>query len=250
LVGSDKQFIITPKDYQQAHGETFEFILPFKKDYSDFLKLTLFANHSPAAAYADAINVLQKNRADTTIIPINYENMYAPSSHLVSIALDSMRGKSKIYYGKVGFVLSYEKTWNLHTFFVRLSWNDGQRETWMYTEIDRSLAFGTFLNGHKWKRPNDRCRIGFAINGISDKHQQYLLNGGYGFIIGDGFNQLTQTTNYVKGIKPEMIVEFQYDYNFTKQLIFSPDYQFIANPGYNAARGPVHIFGLRAHFSI
>ncbi|MFI5148204.1 MAG: carbohydrate porin [Bacteroidia bacterium] len=33
-------------------------------------------------------------------------------------------------------------------------------------------------------------------------------------------------------------------------MTLSPDYQFIVNPAYNPARGPVHVLGLRAHFEI
>ena len=249
-VVTNKEIFASPKDYLRGHGETFEFILPIKKDFTHFIKFTVFANHAPMASYKSATQVLQNNRADTTIIPIDYDNMYGPSSHLVSKALDSMRGKVGRYYDKVGVVISWEKVFYANSYFVRASWNDGQNETWMYTEIDRSLATGVFLNGTHWKRPNDKCRIGFAINDISKAHKDYLLNGGYGFIIGDGFNQITHQTNYVKGFKPEIIFELQYSYDFTKQLIISPDYQFIMNPGYNAARSPVHIFGLRAHFEI
>ena len=43
---------------------------------------------------------------------------------------------------------------------------------------------------------------------------------------------------------------FETFYNFSIPVIFvtlSPDYQFILNPAYNKDRGPVNVFGFRAH---
>lgn len=122
--------------------------------------------------------------------------------------------------------------------FVKASWNDGHTETWFFTEIDRSFTFGGSLRGTQWKRPDDEMGLAFIVNGLSAPHRQYLADGGYGFIIGDG------TLNYA----PEMIAEFYYRINaFQKKFFISPDYQFILHPAYNKDRGPVNVFGLRAH---
>ena len=225
----------TPKNYLDRHGENLELILPIKHDFAHFFKVMVFANHAPMALYSEAT----KNVLDT----INHPTWNNLGDRMVSIGMDTARNNSGPYYKKYGIVVSYEKPWRKNTFFTRASWNDGQHETWMYTEIDRSIAIGTFLSGSQWKRNDDKCRIGFAINDISQAHKDYLKAGGYGFIIGDG-------KNYPKGLKPEMIFEIQYSWNLTKQLIFSPDYQLCINPGYNAARGAVNIFSIRAHFEI
>jgi high affinity Mn2+ porin len=58
-----------------------------------------------------------------------------------------------------------------------------------------------------------------------------------GIIVGDG------RLNY----SPEMIFETYYAFKLTQYATLSPDYQFIANPGYNADRGPVNIFAARLH---
>lgn len=122
--------------------------------------------------------------------------------------------------------------------FAKASWNDGHTETWFFTEIDRSLSFGGVLKGTSWKRADDEVGLAFIANGISKDHRDYLAAGGYGFIIGDG--QL----NY----SPELIAEFYYKINvYQKKFWFTPDYQFILHPAYNADRGPVNVFGLRAH---
>ncbi|MBU3614927.1 carbohydrate porin [Polynucleobacter sp. Latsch14-2] len=48
----------------------------------------------------------------------------------------------------------------------------------------------------------------------------------------------------------EQIFESFYSLNIMKGAYLSADYQRIANPGYNSARGPVNFFGLRAHIEL
>ena len=43
------------------------------------------------------------------------------------------------------------------------------------------------------------------------------------------------------------MLEVYYAYSVTEWVTVSPDYQFIADPGYNADRGPVSMFSLRLH---
>ncbi|HEY4196910.1 MAG TPA: carbohydrate porin [Mucilaginibacter sp.] len=122
--------------------------------------------------------------------------------------------------------------------FAKASYNDGHTETWFFTEIDRSLTFGATLKGTSWKRGDDELGLAFIANGLSADHRDYLAAGGYGFLIGDG------KLNY----SPEMIAELYYKANaFQKKFWLSPDYQFILHPAYNADRGPVNVFGIRAH---
>jgi len=122
--------------------------------------------------------------------------------------------------------------------FAKLSYNDGHTETWFFTEIDRSLSFGGVLKGTSWKRADDELGLAFIANGLSADHRDYLAAGGYGFLIGDG------RLNY----SPELIAELYYKVNaFQKKFWLSPDYQFILHPAYNADRGPVNVFGIRAH---
>jgi high affinity Mn2+ porin len=238
-------FIATPKNYADAHGENIEAIVPLKADQSNIIKLMVFANHGRMASYADATRSLL---ADTSAA--NREVVGSPtslndsSSHLVSPALDRLRGKGGPYYGKWGVVLGWEMTIaKKNMIFARASWNDGHHETWMYTEIDESFCAGTFLACDLIKRPDDKFRFAVAVNGLSKDHAAYLKAGGYGFIIGDGLE------HYPKGIKPEFIIEAQYNLKYLMMTI-SPDYQLIVNPAYNPSRGPVNVLGLRAHFEI
>ncbi len=148
---------------------------------------------------------------------------------------------STLAYGrhKYGFGISADqylsKDFGL---FAKASYNDGHTETWFFTEIDRSLSFGAVLKGTSWKRSDDELGLAFISNGLSADHRDYLAAGGYGFLIGDG------KLNY----SPELIAELYYKVNaYQKKFWLSPDYQFILHPAYNADRGPVNVFGIRAH---
>lgn len=121
--------------------------------------------------------------------------------------------------------------------FTRASWNDGQNEILSFTDIDRSLSGGLSIKGSRWGRPNDTVGIGGAINGLSAAHRDFLAAGGLGLLIGDG--QL----NY----RPEQILEAYYAYQISRNFTVTADYQFVANPAYNADRGPASIFACRLH---
>lgn len=121
--------------------------------------------------------------------------------------------------------------------FARASWNDGQNEILSFTDIDRSLSGGVSVKGSAWGRPSDTVGLGGAVNGLSGAHRDFLAAGGNGLLIGDG--QL----NY----RQEKIIEAYYAYNINKWSTLTFDYQFVANPAYNADRGPVSIFSARAH---
>jgi high affinity Mn2+ porin len=121
--------------------------------------------------------------------------------------------------------------------FARYSWNDGKNEILSFTDIDRSLSGGVSIMGASWGRPADKVGIGAAVNGLSAEHRDFLAAGGLGLLIGDG------ALNY----RPETIVETFYALNVNKWTTVTFDYQFIANPAYNADRGPVSLFTARAH---
>jgi high affinity Mn2+ porin len=122
--------------------------------------------------------------------------------------------------------------------FARAGWADGNVEPWDFTDIDDTLSGGVSLSGKQWGRPDDTWGIAGVLNGISAAHAAYLQDGGLGILIGDG--QLTNVTL-------EKIFETYYSLAITPALKVSFDYQFIANPGYNSARGPVNVGAIRFH---
>jgi high affinity Mn2+ porin len=139
---------------------------------------------------------------------------------------------------RYGFGLNFEQsiTGDIGV-FGRLGWSDGHNESWAYTEDDRELELGAFSMGAPWHRKNDRAGIAFVANGIAADHQQYLALGGLGFLLGDG--ALTYG--------PEKIFESFYTAHVWRGFFASFDIQHINNPGYNQARGPVTVPGLRLH---
>lgn len=126
--------------------------------------------------------------------------------------------------------------------FFRASWSDGHNETWMFTEIDRSMSAGVVMAGNKWKRGHDNIGLAYVASGLSADHRAYLKAGGNGFILGDG------NLNYAL----EHLVELYYSAELVKDKMFlTGAYQAVLNPGYNKDRqGPVNIFSVRLHTRI
>ena len=122
--------------------------------------------------------------------------------------------------------------------FARAGWADGNVEPWDFTDIDRTVSAGVSIAGKQWGRPDDTVGVAGVINGLAPNHIAYFQAGGLGILIGDG-----ALPNYAL----EQIVEAYYSYAVTASTKVSFDYQFIANPGYNADRGPVNVFAGRIH---
>jgi high affinity Mn2+ porin len=142
---------------------------------------------------------------------------------------------------KYGFGINAEQFINkdLGVFF-RTSWNDGNNETWVFTEIDRSASVGISSGGSRWGRQNDNLGLAFVTSGLSPQHRAYLKAGGKGFVLGDG------NLNY----SWEHLAELYYTLEFTRNIFISGAYQFLVNPGYNKDRGPVNVFSIRVHSEI
>ncbi|GAC1660845.1 MAG: hypothetical protein PVS2B3_14200 [Steroidobacteraceae bacterium] len=128
--------------------------------------------------------------------------------------------------------------------FMRLGWNDGRTEDFVFTEVDRHASIGGQLSGVHWQRADDRLGLGLVAAGLSPGHRRYLEAGGAGFLLGDGR----------LGYSPEQIFETYYraQCSFSHRadavrVQLSPDFQYIRNPGYNHDRGPVRFYSLRLH---
>ena len=122
--------------------------------------------------------------------------------------------------------------------FVRVGANDGDNESFAFTEVDQHLSAGVQVSGTRWHRRDDRAAIAAVQHGIAAQHQAYLAAGGVGFLLGDGRLEYA----------PERIVEMYYRVQVGRYLQASPDLQLIWNPGYNHDRGPVRVVSLRLNF--
>jgi high affinity Mn2+ porin len=181
------------------------------------LRLGVFGNQGNTASYREALAMVA---ADPTLD--------------INVAPASIRHTMPKY----GFYANMEQQIAKDVgIFARASWNDGQNEILSFTDVDRSLSGGLSIKGSYWGRPSDTIGIGGAINGLSAAHRDFLAAGGIGLLIGDG--QLNYRT--------EKILETYYAYSIDKNFTFTADYQLIANPAYNADRGPVSIFSGRLH---
>jgi high affinity Mn2+ porin len=137
-----------------------------------------------------------------------------------------------------GFVASADQTISADLgVFSRASWSPGRVEIMGWTDCDESLSVGAALKGTRWARPNDTVGVAWVGEGLSAISRRYFAAGGMGILIGDG------KLNY----RPEMVLETYYAFSPVKWVVLSLDYQFIADPGYNADRGPVSIFSGRLH---
>ena len=96
------------------------------------LRLLAFVNNAHMGKYRDALHEMPVN-PDITL---------------------TRRYRAK--YG-CGANLEQELTENLGA-FARLGWNDGQSETWAFTEIDATLALGLLLKAKQTGRL-DRVRL-------------------------------------------------------------------------------------------
>lgn len=121
--------------------------------------------------------------------------------------------------------------------FARLSANDGGKEAYEFTEINRSLAIGVSMKGVRWGRADDTVGMAAVVNGLSNAARDYFAAGGMGILIGDG------RLNY----GTEQIVETYYSARINRYVALALNYQHVSNPAYNRDRGPVSIYGMRVH---
>lgn len=179
-------------------------------------KLLGYRDHAVMASYRDAINYGIATSTTPSIFNVRYGEK-----------------------NKYGFGINTEQAINADLgAFLRAMWSDGRTETEAFTEADQSIAGGISLKGTDWRRAQDTIGLSLVSDRLSKYRRDYLQAGGISFFIGDG------ALRY----RPETIFEGYYNWNVGKQAWLTADYQHVANPAYNADRGPVEIFGMRLHF--
>lgn len=200
----------------QAHGLTFEaeHASPFESHKGTF-RLLLFLNEADMGRYDSAVDLARQTGA---VPDVTLSRSYSNTKYGFTSSDD----------------LELAPDWGG---FMRLSWNDGRNETWAFDEVDGSAALGTEWTPAAWGREQDRWGAAEAVNILSGPHRRYLAAGGVGFLLGDG------SLHY----GPELVTETYYRVQVRDWLQVSPDAQFIVNPGYNRARGPVPVWGVRFH---
>ncbi|MDE1175412.1 MAG: carbohydrate porin [Edaphobacter sp.] len=180
------------------------------------VRILSFVNHAHMGLYRDAVNAYLSGED----------------------AKPDISAHAKFGAVKYGFGLNMEQelTPDLGIFF-RAGWNEGQHESYAYTEVDQTVAFGGAYSGRAFSRPNDKIGVAFVSNAIKRDHQNYLRYGGLGFLLGDG------KLNYAR----EDILESYYNLHAWRGVFYALNIQFIEHPGYNQDRGPVLVEGVRMH---
>ena len=202
----------------EVHAENFEYelrrgLIP-KKD--GVIRVLAFTNYANMGVYREAV---AEFRAGLVPVPDITHHPW----HITR---------------KYGFGLNIEQNLAPNvTAFARFGWNNGKTESFAYTELDQTFAGGIGVKGAAWRRRFDRAGVALVTNAICKDHQEYLANGGLGFLLGDG------ALRYGR----ENIVETYYTAHVWRGIYVAPGLQHIVNPGYNQDRGPVLIPSFRVH---
>jgi len=209
--------------FSRANGQNFEFELRkpllgklVSPERRGTVRILSYVNRAHMGLYRDAVNAYLSGHDKTPDI----------AAH------------AKFGAVKYGFTLNAEQelTSNLRA-FLRFGWNEGQHESFAYTEVDQTIEIGGDYSGRAFSRPYDKIGLAFVTNAIKRDHQNYLRYGGLGFLLGDG------NLNYAR----EDIVEGYYNLHAWRGVYYSLDLHFINHPGYNKDRGPVFVETVRMH---
>jgi high affinity Mn2+ porin len=178
------------------------------------VKLLAFVNHAPMARYRDAVDLAG---ATNSVPDVALVRRVANRPGAAVIVYQELRADAAM--------------------FVRASANDGTKEAYEFTEINRSLAAGVSVKGKRWRREDDTVGVAGVVNALSRDARDYFSRGGLGILIGDG----------ALGYATERILETYYAARIARQATLTLDYQRIANPAYNRDRGPVDAVAMRVH---
>jgi high affinity Mn2+ porin len=203
---------------RRARAENYEFELRPKliSSRGSVIRLLTFVNHANMGVYRDAINDYLAGKTPRPEITNHPE-------------------QTTLKYG-FGVNVQQELTHALRL-YGRFGWNEGEHESYAYTEVDQTVQIGGDYAGDRWKRKLDKTGAVFVSNAIKADHQRYLALGGRGFLLGDG------ALTYGR----ENIFEYYYNAHVWRGLFAAFDLQHINDPGYNRDRGPVLVPGLRVH---
>ncbi len=204
--------------FSRAHSQNGEFELRHSlvKGHNGVTRLLFFANRAHMGTYREAVDAF-----------------LAGTDPMPTITLHEHFGALK--YG-FGYNTEQELSANLRV-FGRFGWNEGQHESFAYTEVDQTVQVGADYSGARWHRPVDKIGLTVISNAIKRDHQDYLRYGGLGFLLGDG------NLNYGR----ENVVESYYTWHAWRGLFYAIDVQHFNSPGYNRDRGPAWVGSARAH---
>jgi high affinity Mn2+ porin len=205
-------------DVRHVHQENIE--LDYStytfQGYGSHVRLLSFVSHSTLGIYQNANNAFLSGQDPTPDI--------------------TAHRRAGVVKPGFGVNLEQDLPKNFRAYF-RAGWNDGRYESFSLTEMNNEVSFGADLTGDAWHRSLDRIGSAFVNSGLSSQHREYLALGGLGFELGDG------ALSYGR----ESASETYYTAHVKGGLYLAAQLSFINNPGFNRARGPVVVPGVRAH---
>jgi len=211
--GIDLDYALRRSSGQNMEFEARHSFIPGRKGV---MRILSYINHADMGNYRVAVQ--------------QYQHHLTPTPNIL---LSEHNGAVKFGFGFNG---EQELTSNLRV-AARFGWNDGATESFAYTEVDQTFELAADYAGSQWHRIGDKAGIAFVSNAIKQDHQNYLKDGGLGFLLGDGH------LNYAR----EDILEAYYNARVARGMYAAFGTQFIGHPGYNRDRGPVVVFAVRTH---
>ena len=156
----------------------------------------------------------------------------------VSAGVPDLAGDRGAVRTKIGAAASFEQRLSRDVgIFARASASDGRTESWSYLDVDESLACGVTTGGRAWSRGDDGVGLAFVTSAPSPEHRRFLARGGVSGTVGDGAGSYGA----------EGAGELYYRVAVTSWVALTADEQLVFHPGFDLARGPVSLTGLRAH---
>jgi high affinity Mn2+ porin len=154
-------------DIRHTHAENFsvDYSTYAMQGYATHVRGLVFVSHADLGSYREANDAYLAGR-----------------DKKADITLHRHQGTVK-----PGLGLSFEQDLprNFRAFW-RTGWNDGNYESFTYSEMNNTISFGADLSGDAWHRKDDRIGSAFVNSGLSHDHREYLALGGIGFMLGDG----------------------------------------------------------------
>ena len=144
-------------DLARARAENVELELHRKVFWKQegTLRLLSFVNHANMGVYRQAVD--------------NFLAGLTPAPEVTAHPLQTTM--------KYGLGINFEQPLTSSLgLFGRWGWNEGQHESYAYTEDDETVVIGMGGSGGAWHRRVDRIGAAFVSNGISRDHQRIWLS--------------------------------------------------------------------------
>ncbi|MFY0581029.1 carbohydrate porin [Cystobacter fuscus] len=146
-------------DVSRARAENLELELRHTviPERAGAVRLLAYLNHANMGAYREAIDSF---RSGAEPVP----------------DIEAHRRQGRLKYG-FGLNLEQEVAEPVRA-FARAGWNEGENESFAFTEVNDTVAAGADVRGTPWGRSEDKLALAVVSNGLSTPHREYRRSGG------------------------------------------------------------------------